>query len=302
MKHRGVVIVLAAAIGVVLVGSALAKEERIPAKEGYRRLVAVTTPDAAPAHPEAWPASLVEHRDWRGTPEQIDAWRGEGLARLSGAKLGRVEEAEDRAFVHVREAMGEAIVPLRWNADHWELAAPMEWIVKGAALDAANGDGPATVRLTARTTNDPYGSSAFSFAHVTQDPEQCLNRMDLWYCHNGDLHVVGDGGFLDRGRQRLSKAGDLPFGEEEEWSRIVPAREGHLYVLHAASHRDRDFFVALRLKNATKEAVELEWKLLSLGEGAPASIHEAQPWKPVDENMGLPGADGTAGRCGRNAH
>lgn len=300
MERRRTIAALAA--GMLLLGLAiapLAKERRLDPKEGFRRLLAATTPDGNAAHPEAWPASLVERRDWRCTPEQVDAWRREGIARLSATTIRKVRELGDRAYVWVAGPAGEAVVPLRWNADHWELAAPTEWLVKGDALDAANGKEPASVRLTRRTASGPYGTSAFSFAHATQDPEPCLNRMDVWTCHNDDLHVLGDGRIVDLGRKRLSGVKDLPL-DARDWSRTAPAQKGHAYVVHCVRPGQRDFFVALRLEAISPEGFEMSWNLLSLGEGAPASIHAPQPWTPIDDGMGLPGADACAGLCGRN--
>lgn len=47
-------------LALVLVPLADAKERGPDAKQGYRDLVALTTPDGAPANPAAWPAALVD--------------------------------------------------------------------------------------------------------------------------------------------------------------------------------------------------------------------------------------------------
>ncbi len=284
-------------LALVLVPLADAKERGPDAKQGYRDLVALTTPDGAPANPAAWPAALVEGRDWPGTPEQIAAWRAEGVRRLAAAHVLKVREVEDAALVRVRFADGEAEVPMRLADGRWVLAAPREYLVRGAALDAANGRAPATLRLTARSTSGAYGTSAFSFAHVTQDPQQCLNRMDVWYCHNGDLHASGGSQIVELGKGSLAKPPALPV--RAAWQRTVAARKGFAYLLNARASGQRDFFVHLAVVAAGPEAVQIEWKLLSLGEGAPASIHEAQPWRPLDPHMGQPGANGCDGLCGR---
>ena len=279
-----------------LAAGALAKDARPSARDGFTSLVAIVTPSGEAAHPEAWPEALVSHRDWRGAPEQVQAWRREGVARLAAAEVLKVREDHDDAYVRVRLADGEAEVPLRWTAGRWALGAPREWLVRGAALDAANGEAAATIRLAAFTDPDSYGPSAFSFTYVTQDPKACLNRMDVWYCRNGDLHRAGDGGFQDLGRGRLEKAGTIGLGGP--WTDTVRPRKGGLYVLHVRRPGRTDFFVRLRATAVSREEVSFEWSLLSLGDGAPASIHEAQPWHATDPNVGEPGADGAPGLCG----
>lgn len=292
--HRGLVLLLVLSAA----ATALAKDRRPEPRDGFRDAVAVVTPSGEPAHPECWPEELVARRDWRGTPEQVSAWRRDAVARLASAQVKKVRPDGERALVRVRYARGEAELPLSWSEARWVVDAPEEWLVRGTGLDDANGSRPASLRLTARTTGGPYGTSAFSFAHVTQDAELCLNRLDLWYCHNGDLHVVGDGGLVEIGKGRLGKADEIPAGAV--WDGTVHPRKGFVYVLHALRRGHRDFFVRLRVTALAAEAVELEWELLSLGEGAPKTIHEAQPWQASEPGMGKPGTDGCAGLCGKN--
>jgi hypothetical protein len=277
---------------------ASADEPRTTAREGFARLVASTTPDGDPGHPEAWPEALVGKRDgYRGRID-LERWRREGAARLAAAKVLAVREDGDFALVRVATAKGEAEVPLRRSGASWVLDAPVEWLVKGKDLDAANGRRPATVRLTARTTNGAYGTSAFSFAHVTQDPEACLNRMDLWYCHNGDLHASGRSAVTEAESGSLARAREIPVAAA--WERVIRPRKDGVYLLRARRDGHRDFWVRFRVTGLSPAELTLEWNLLSLGEGAPASIAKEQPWKQADPSPGRPGADGYDGLCGRH--
>lgn len=159
--------------------------------------------------------------------------------------------------------------------------------MKGKSLDRANGKKPQKVHLTARTTNGEYGKSAYSFAHVTQDPEASKNRMEIWYCHNGDLHLSGeDVAIEDDGKK------GIPLGE---WKELVHPSEGATYVVRSRHPERRDFYVRLKAVVVKPEAVDLEWSLLTTGWNSPPNIHEEQPLVSQE------GKDGADGLCGKRA-
>jgi len=175
----------------------------------------------------------------------------------------------------------------------WRVASPRSYAVSGKALDRRRGKRPPRLEFTMRRTNGPYGPSAFSFTHVTRDPKQCKNRMDVWYCHNGDLHAGSGSRILDAGKTSLAKIKEIPVAGAD-WKELAAAVPGHAYVLHC-HHRGRmDFFVKLRVRKIESGVLELEWTLLSDGLGAPNDIRRPQPLVSAE------GADGTAGLCGKN--
>jgi hypothetical protein len=143
-----------------------------------------------------------------------------------------------------------------------------------------------------RTTNNSYGTSGYCFTYVTGDPALCKNRMDIWFCHNQDIHTRGEGRIADLEKVSPKKVKGLPLGLE--WSKSVAARKGHTYVLHCKDRRDRDFFVKFKVTKLRRAIAELEWSLLATGFGAPSNIREARPLLSND------GADGCDGLCGKN--
>ncbi len=225
----------------------------------------------------------------------------------------RNEEAEDQRLAlaeilqaalitNVRHKGDEAIATLKTKADitagvERELLLRREgkrWRIASGRTYVALRDGrkPAKVRLTMRTTNGPYGTSAYCFTYVTGDAALCKNRMDLWFCHNGDLHASKDGRIAHLDKVSPKKVKSVPLGVE--WKRWVAAEKGHTYVMHCKDSRDRDFFVKFKVTKLRRGVLELEWSLLADGFGAPRNIHEAQPLLSND------GADGYDGLCGKN--
>ena len=181
---------------------------------------------------------------------------------------------------------------LQDEGNGWKLASTTSFLTAGASLDKRNGNQPASARLKMRTTNGPYGASAYSFTHVTGDAVACKNRIDLWFCHNKDFHP-NRGIIASLGKKSLGRVKGLP--ADATWKTTARAKKGHTYVLRCISDR-RDFFVVFTVKKLRKDVVEIEWKLLSDGRNAPPSIR-----KPfLDTIQPGDGADGSAGLCGKN--
>ena len=226
-----------------------------------------------------------------------------GRARKEEAEKQRLTLAETLQEAHVtgvRREGAEAIATLKTDIKA-EVARELllrrvegQWLIASGRTYTYPLDGgkPAKVRLTMRTTNGPYGTSAYCFTYVTGDAALCKNRMDLWFCHNEDLHASKDGRITHLGKVSLKKVKSVPLGFA--WTKAIPARTGHSYVLHCKDPRDRDFFVKLKVTKVKRGIVELEWALLANGFGAPRNIHEVQPLLSND------GADGTDGLCGKN--
>ncbi len=285
---------LTASLVVVLIASGLvaAAGERPSAKEAFTtRFTAVA--NGKPAHPECFPAALVEgRRDW--SPEKTAAWREAWGRRLASAKVEDVKETGDSAVARFTGGdLSRYEVPLLWDGTSWTLAAAEPYAIGGDALDRANGKKPAHASLVRRTAaTKGYGQSAFSFSHVTSDMEIAKGRADVWYCHNGDLHASGDGQIQDLGAIDWAKTTGLPTGP---WSKgTVPATEGHVYAVRCRREGRYDFYVLLRVSRLKGENLDFDWRLAALGEGAPASIAKTQ--RPTDND----GADGADGLCGKN--
>jgi hypothetical protein len=267
------------------------ERDRPTARDAFETRVRAATPDGAPAHPECFPAALVEgRRDW--TPEKTARWRAGWAKRFSKATVEGASEEGDAAVVRVRDGKDVLDVLLRWDGSAWVLAAAEPYATAGPAIARANAKSPAKASLAMRTSNDGYGGSAFSFAYVTGDMRTAKGRADVWYCHNGDLHPSGDGRIADLGKTDLAKVEGLPAAGWSE--RAVPAEAGHVYALRCRREGRYDFHVALRVAKVRRDGVDLEWRLLSTGEGSPASVAKAAPPEDAD------GSDGSDGLCGKN--
>ncbi|MHC4973299.1 MAG: hypothetical protein ACYTG3_13305 [Planctomycetota bacterium] len=271
---------------VLLAGPAPA-EDRETAKEAMTRI------QEAAARPE--------HAGFRGlfTDDAFSKARKEQVAKQ---RLALAKTLQASLITDVRRKGNEAIatlktqddvrnrvareLPLRREGSHWRIASGHAYVLPRDTGKSAK------VRLTMRTTNRAYGTSAYCFTYVTSDPALCKNRMDIWFCHNGDLHASKNGRITHLGKVSPKKVEGLPLGLA--WTRTIAARKGHTYVMHCRDSRDRDFFVKFKVTKLRRGIAELEWSLLATGYGAPTNIHEAQPLLSND------GADGTDGLCGKN--
>ena len=242
---------------------------------------------------KALPAPIGETMTGKD-PARIAEWR-KGLASLlAKSTLGEVREERGSAVVHASVEGGAEVELLFSNAGGaWGLLSPVAYEVKGRDLDAANGKGARPLRLLVRDRNTVYGLSAFSFQHATQDPAICLNRWDLWYCHNGDLHATRDSRIARVAAKDLAAVKGIPTGVP--WKDTLAPEAGGVYVLRCRSAGRRDFFVKIGAKSVSDKIVQLEWALLSTGFGSPASIQTPQPAKAGES--GEPAFDGL---CGRN--
>jgi hypothetical protein len=211
---------------------------------------------------------------------------------LRQAKLVGTEVNGDVATLRFRAAGDDAKTArellLRRHGDAWLVTSTRSYVVAGTSLEKAQKQ-PQKVRLIERTTNGPYGNAAFSFVHVTGDPSVCKNRMNLWFCHNGDFHARG---IVDAGAKKLDEIDGIPPVSFSD--RGVRVESGHAYVVHCRRSGTADFFVKLRVTALRNDVVEFEWTLLSEGPGAPADLT-----RPVPEDSS-DGADGCDGLCGKN--
>ncbi len=267
-------------------------KQRPKAGEAIPRIQSLLTANDAAALERVLPQELVAKRaDFAGN--RLDAWRASFAQELAAAKVVGVREKGDEAVVRftVERSTDERELPLRYVADDWVIAAAQSYVVKGKSLDDRRGKEVARVTLQARTSNDGYGKSGFSFTHVTSVPDECKNRMDVWHCHNGDVHMVRDDRIANLGKQKLAKLDALPIGVE--WSKCLAPMRGNAYVVHCQDGDRRDFYVKLLVVDVVPDAVTIEWTLLSDGRNAPASISTPQPLVSKD------GADGADGLCAK---
>jgi hypothetical protein len=273
-----------------LLGGPLPAEERAKAEQGFTTIRATSEEKDPKLLDLLFPGSLVESRP-DVAAQGVSQWRASFAGRLAKAKLRSVREEGDEAIVRLGSATEERELPLRWVESRWIVDAAQEYVVAGKALDRANGKAPARVRLTARTKNGPYGTSALSFAHATQDPLPSKNRMEVWFCHNGDFHFSRGDVATRVEAKSLDEVTSIPVGKE--WKKLLPAERGAVYVVRAVDPQRRDFYVKMRVDSLSKDAAEVEWALLATGWNWPADVHETQP------DLSNDGADGNDGLCGK---
>jgi len=233
---------------------------------------------------------------WRGA--QVEELRAALAKELAHADVVKIRDDEGRAVVRYRLPgdKAERELPLRLVDETWLVAAARGFPVSGNDLKQRKGRRFAKAKLTMRTTNDSYAESALSFVHATDDPELCGNRMDLWYCHNGDFHACGGNRVADLGKTTLKKIKGLPVAPD--WQKTVKLQEKHSYLVQCQSRRRTDFFVILYVKKQKQETVDVEWTLLTGGLAPPASIAIPQLvglGDPVDAP-----SLGTDGLCGKH--
>jgi len=204
-------------------------------------------------------------------------------------KVSKVREEGDHAAVVMKSNSDVREVLLYREQGKWKLGSVASYLVEGADLKTRCGKKSTAAPLRPRTENGPYGTSAFSFTHVTGNAKDCKNRMDLWLCHNQDLHAGAKARIVDLGKKPLRSIKGIPI--DVTWVPTVPLESGHSYVIHCRDKRDRDFFVKFKVSSFKSDIAILEWTLLSTGFGAPPTIHEQQPLRTSDR------ADAFAGLC-----
>ena len=287
--HRLALLLLCAA------AIAAGADERPSAKDGFAKIQDA----AAKKDPELLdvllPSKFVEGRR-DSNAEAVKSWR-EGFAlSLASAKLLDAREDGDDALVQLQIGDNVAILPLHFGGSRWVVAAAQAYVTKGKALSRTNGTAPVPVKLGMRTTNSAYGDTAFSFGHVTSDASICKNRMDVWFCHNGDLHGARNATIADVGATTRAAVEWLPAARTLQ--REAHAVPGHAYVVHCWDDRgDEDFYAKLAVSGVGADSVAFTWQVLALGPGAPPSIKKPNPVDPKDRT----GADGCDGLCGKNA-
>ncbi len=271
-----------------LAAVAAAAQDAPPAEEGFRALVRA----CKSGKPEEMEKLLppVAGRSVTGNDrERTLAWRTEFAAAHGKATFKEAREGGGAAVVRYRVAgsQDEFELPLRLDGTAWVADAPLGYLVRGKALDLANGRGPAKVKLSARASNDQYGTSAFSFAHVTGDAARCLNRMDLWYCHNGELHAVADGGTVRVAADDPADVAGIPLASR--WKHTLVPEAGGVYVVHCRREEHRDFYVKILVKEIDQQQMQFEWSLLAGGFGSPPDIHAPRPLESKDAPDGFDG-------------
>jgi hypothetical protein len=236
------------------------------------------------------PATLV--KDWPDeAAEDGKKWRAALAARIAEGEVVRVRESGDDAIARWKTATPAAVWELRLHLEggKWLASSPWAWCVGGGDVAKANGKGAAHVKLKARTTPNVYGPSAFSFVNVTQDPKQCLNRMDVVYCRCGQFHGRDGNLFSLLKAKSVDELDGIQAGGD--WMDEIVPKKGAVYVLACRTPGQKDFQVALQVTDLSADALEFDWRLLAAGKNAPASIRTPQPLVSND------GADGTDLLC-----
>ncbi len=191
--------------------------------------------------------------------------------------LAVVRDARERAgeavlrFSLPGESVEKEILMSR-TARGWVVTSGRAFTVNGPALARLRGPHPVRIRLEARAAPESYGNSGYSFTHVTGNPGDCGNRIELWACTNGELHATGKNRIAPLGEGSLARVRGLPL--DPSWQETAAAKEGQLYLVHLRTRQD--FYVLLQVTGALPGLVEADWTLLTDGWNAPRSIHELQ--------------------------
>lgn len=286
-------VVLGALFGVGLIVSAPRSEagDSDAVRAALKKMQVAATKGDAPSL-EAW----IEAAALRDVPKGLREGTVADLrAALTGATVVDVRSKDATAIVvleHKGRVKDTLELSLLRSAQGWRLDSPYAYATSGKALERSNGSKPAHTQLKLRRTNKTYGATAYSFRYASGDAQACKNRMDIWVCHNDDIHASKDGRLVDVGKKKLSAVKRVPVGSK--WARTVPIEKGHVYVMHCKDRRDRDFYVKFRVKSFKRSTVDLEWMLLTGGFGAPVDIHTAEALTDGS------GADGCDGLCGKS--
>jgi len=283
---------LIAALAVTVTEPLLARDPpRVKAEEGFA-LIQAAIADGSPKEVQ-WVVPTDAVIGQMKTLDEVRAWRAQVVETLKGVKTQKARESGDDAAAQYVSRSGDAVmeIALHYAEGRWYVSGRTAYEVAGRALAATCGKKPARVELDMRTRNDQWQGTAVSFAYASKDTESCKNRMDVFFCHNGDLHAVR-GRIADLGKGKLPRNGGIPLGVE--WQQKVPATKGHSYAVHCSRRGRSDFYAGFTVKKVSDDGVQLQWTLLAVGFGAPASIHE--PSAATDRD----GADGAPGLCGRN--
>ncbi len=232
--------------------------------------------------------------------------KGQGGSGAGAGNLKAFVELLDRVTVgDARTAGANAVVdctldgatyqvPMKSAGEFWSVDAA-QFFVLGKPVAERNGAKAARTVLDARTDKTRgYGSTGVSFVHVTQRSDDCNGRIDAWYCWNGDLHIGGENLVTLVSQTSLDAVKSIPAAAPADWTDKLRPKAGQVGVMRCRRDGDHDFYVAFRVAKVTDDALTLEWKLLAIGFGAPASITTEQPYSGHD------GGDGADGLCGRN--
>ncbi len=146
------------------------------------------------------------------------------------------------------------------------------------------------VVLTRRGNNGPYGMTAYSFRHQTQELDVHRNNVDVVFNGCGQLHInphaglqgrIADLGKVDLDKITLTAAKKVP---RQSWRRfcLLPM-DGHVY-LHEGRYLNQRFTVAFKIKVIRPDKLGMQWRFIGVQEGE-------------DPKYRYVGA-GTMGQCG----
>jgi hypothetical protein len=266
---------------------------RPTAMDGFAKIQAAVTANDPELLDVLMPAKLVEGRR-DPDKDAVAKWRAALGKSLAAAKALEAHEDGDDAQVRLSAGGGEALVLLHFGGTRWIVSSALSYPLAASAAAAKLGRGDRT-HLGIRTTNDDYGDTAFSFRYVTSDAEACKNRMNVWFCHNGDLHATRGSTVADAGESATTEMRWLP--SASAFGTKAHATAGHSYVVHVLDERyATDFYVELAVIRADDTGLDFTWQVLASGLGAPASTKKAVPLARDDRD----GADGCDGLCGKD--
>ena len=146
---------------------------------------------------------------------------------------------------------------------------------------------PTEVTLTKRSSNGPYGTSAYSFRLASQDQTVHHNYVDLVFNGCGQLHINPVGGMKSRitdlGTGSL-EAGGEPSATAKWYNRSIVPQAGHVYHQEIKDER-QSFAVRFVVTEADADKLKLRWQPVD-------AAHQVLPLAAGK------GAAGTMGQCG----
>ena len=122
--------------------------------------------------------------------------------------------------------------------------------------------------LTRRANNGPYGTTAYSFRHQTQELNLHRNNVDIVFNGCGQLHINPHAGLQGRisdlGNVELDKIAlaDVKKVPQQSWRRFcLPPTDSHVY-LHEGRYLNQRFTIAFKIKVIKPDRLEMQWRSL----------------------------------------
>ena len=148
----------------------------------------------------------------------------------------------------------------------------LTWQIKGQSpterKSPAAGPSDHKVILTRRGNNGPYGTTAYSFRHQTQELNLHRNNVDVVFNGCGQLHINPHAGLQGRisdlGKAELDKIAlaDVKKVPQQSWRRFcLPPIDGHVY-LHEGRYLNQRFTIAFKIKVIKPDRLEMQWRSL----------------------------------------